>query len=166
MMESYLSKLTVADVMHTEVVSVSADMGLVTALATCRQQHSDFAVVMQAQQIVGTISLQAIMRGLWSEEYDRHTSLTVADMMTTEFTAVAPALAVNALIETLVVDKDTLFNVNDAGMLISPYLSYPQRLRLAFSGLEDVLPVIEAGDLKGLVSRAALADLLVAKLAS
>ncbi|MGL4474085.1 MAG: CBS domain-containing protein, partial [Shewanella sp.] len=110
-MESYLARLTVADIMQTNTVSLSPETGLFEALGTCRQQGVDIALVMKAGTLVGTIGLQDIMRGLWSEEYSSKTSLTVADLMCAEFTAVRPCLKVNQLIETLVVNKEVLFNV-------------------------------------------------------
>ena len=163
-MQTKLQNLTVKDLMHSDWISLSPNMSLNDALkALTPTKQNAAAVVNKQDEILGFISEQDILRGLWSEEFNNDNQLLVSDLMQMQFTSVKKDQTIFDITEFFVVDKNKLFNVNDSGMLTSMnYQSYPERLRVAFSHNQAVMPVVENEKLIGMLSQNAIANFIAA----
>ena len=162
-MKSALDKLTVKEIMNTAPLMLTKDQDIYQALTLLNEHEISAAPVIDpTQQLIGFISQQDILRLLWSEEYSKDLEYKVINAMQTEILTVDAAQPVTALLEFMIVDKDRLFPVSDAGILTShTYQSYDERLKAASANRPSIYPVIENGKLCGVVSRAQLASLVV-----
>lgn len=158
-MKTKLNQLTVNDVMQVQTITFAADQCIYKALATLTDNALTAApVVDNAQQLIGFVSEQDILRLLWSEEYSSKLNYQLKDIMQTEILTVDAAQPITTLLEFMVVDKEKLFPVNQSGMLISSqYQSYEQRLKSATSNRPSIYPVIQDGKVCGTISRRQLA---------
>ena len=149
-----LNKTLVSDLMQAEYLTLSPELNLREALNLLCQSGASHAMVKDEDRLIGVISHQETLRGLWSCEFDSSAQPKVRDLMRTELTTVSGGKPVAELLETWVVDRQKLFPVNDMGSLIcSGFQSYEERLRRADSELPEILPVVEQDRLLGILTR-------------
>ncbi len=162
-MKSALNKLVVKDIMNKTPLLLTKEQDIYEALALLNEHEvSAAAVVDQAQQLIGFVSQQDILRLLWSEEYSAELNYLVSNAMQTEILTVDAGQPITALLEFMVVDKEKLFPVNDNGILTSrSYQSYDERLKTASAKRPSIYPVVENGKLCGVISRRQLASFIV-----
>lgn len=155
MIKSTIASLTVKDVMNTQLITLTPAMNVYQALELLSDNSMrSAAVVDDEQRLLGFISEQDCLRGLWSEEYNANLTLTVADLMQSDMLTLTPEDDLDQVIELMSVDKNTLFPVNSSGMYMGQgYQSYEQRLRVAKAVKPSVYPVIKQGRLCGLLRR-------------
>lgn len=153
-MRNKMNKTRVSELMQADFTALSPDMSLTQALSQLSRAGVSQGLVVDKDRLVGAISSQDILRGLWSCEFDLNVQTQVRDMMQTELTTVSADETLGDLLESWVVDREKLFPVNDMGSLIcSGYLSYEERLRKAASPLPELLPVMAQDKLLGVLSR-------------
>lgn len=154
-MKTAINNLVIRDVMDAQPVTLAPEMNVYQALELLAQSDVRSApVVDQQQRLLGFISEQDLLRGMWSEEFSADLQLQVRDLMQFEMLTVAPSDSVAQLLELMIVDKDKLFPVSDSGMYIgSSYQSYEERLRCARANRPSAYPVVEGGRLCGVIRR-------------
>ena len=162
-MKNAIDKLVVKDIMNSTPLTLTKEQNIYQALTLLNENEVAGApVIDQAEQLIGYVSQQDILRLLWSEEYSAELDYCVENAMQTELLTVDAAQPISALLEFMIVDKDKLFPVTDSGMLTNHiYQSYDERLKLASAKRPSIYPVIEDGKLCGVVSRFQLANLVV-----
>jgi len=162
-MKNALKNFTIKDIMDKEPLVFLQDKGIYQALALLDEHGVTAApIVDKAQQLIGFVAQQDILRLLWSEEYSAQLTYQVSDAMQTEILTVDANQNITTLLEFMVVDKEKLFPVNDNAMLTShSYQSYDERLKSASANRPSLYPVIEEGKLCGIVTRQQLANLIV-----
>ncbi|WP_354624888.1 formate transporter FocA [Psychromonas sp. MME2] len=162
-MKTTLQHITVKDIMNKTPLLLTQTQDIYQALALLTENDLSAApVVDKAQQLLGFISKQDLLRHLWSEEYSIKLECQISDIMQTEILTVDAAQPITTLLEFMVVDKDKLFPVSGSGMLISnQYQSYDQRLKSASAQRPSIYPVTEQGRLVGVISRSELAKFVV-----
>ncbi|WP_372870429.1 formate transporter FocA [Shewanella sp.] len=167
LMNTHLSILTVKDILEP-ATSLEPGMGLWQALEEMhRVGESLCPVTDNGGRLVGVLSAQDAIRGLWAEEFGADSSYCVRDLMQKSLSTLSPDEALLPLLEFWVVNREALFPVSTEGhWLGGQYQAYEERLRGAAAVTPAVLPVVEAGVLKGMVRREALTGLLCSAVAS
>lgn len=161
LMNTRLSTLTVKDILEP-ATSLEPGMSLWQALSEMEQAGESLCPVTDnGGRLVGVLSAQDAIRGLWAEEFGADSSYCVRDLMQKSLSTLSPDEALLPLLEFWVVNREALFPVSTEGhWLGGQYQAYEERLRAAAAATPAVLPVVEAGVLKGLVRRDALIKLL------
>ena len=154
-MKMAINNLVIRDVMDVKPVTLMPEMNVYQALELLAQNDVRSApVVDQQQRLLGFISEQDLLRGLWSEEYSAELQLLVRDLMQFEMLTVEPSDSIIQLLELMIVDKEKLFPVSDSGMYMGGgYQSYEERLRSARANRPSAYPVVENGRLCGMIRR-------------
>lgn len=157
-----IPKMRVSDVMDPAPITLNAEQSVYFGLKVLSEAHARCAPVVDNQNaLVGFISQQDLLRSLWAQEFTRGVPDKVGDLMQTEVLTVSPKDPLDALIELMVVDRQKLFPVTDTGlMLASSYQSYEERLRHAASSRPSAYPVIEQGQLCGMINREQIAKVV------
>ncbi|EGM69406.1 formate transporter FocA [Shewanella sp. HN-41] len=157
-----IPKMRVSDVMDPAPITLNADQSVYFGLKVLSEAQVRCApVVDNKHALVGFISQQDLLRSLWAQEFTRGVPDKVGDLMQTEVLTVSPKDPLDALIELMVVDRQKLFPVTDTGlMLASSYQSYEERLRHASSSRPSAYPVIEQGQLCGMINREHIAKVV------
>ncbi len=149
-----LNKTLVSDLMQADYLTLSPDLSLSQALKLLCESGASHGMVKDQSRLIGVLSHQEILRGLWSAEFDSSNQAFVRDLMQTQLTTVSSCQPLAQLLETWVVDRQKLFPVNDmASLICSGYQSYEERLRMAASELPELLPVVEEDKLLGVLTR-------------
>jgi len=155
MNNTFLTDLTVAQLMDTKAITFSGQQAATSALLELSAQQARGAVVINEQkELVGFVSEQDLLRNWWANDFELDQQLSVADVMQTEVLSVTPEQSIAELIEFMTVDKSILFPVSDSGVLLSSqYLSYHQRLNKAAAKRPSIYPVIDNGIVVGTITR-------------
>lgn len=166
MMNSPLTQLTVAQLMDTQAVTLTAQQSATSALLQLSTHKVRGAVVVDDnKKLVGFVSEQDLLRSWWANDFELDTELTVNNMMQTEVLSVTPEQSIAELIEFMTVDKSVLYPVSDSGVLLSSqYLDYNQRLNKAAAKRPSIYPVVENGHVVATISRQHITDYLLRKL--
>ena len=166
MMNSPLTQLTVAQLMDTQAVTLTAQQTATSALLQLSTHKVRGAVVVnEDKKLVGFVSEQDLLRSWWANDFELDTELTVNNVMQTEVLSVTPEQSVAELIEFMTVDKSVLYPVSDSGVLLSSqYLDYNQRLNKAAAKRPSIYPVVENGHVVATISRQHITDYLLRKL--
>ncbi|RKF15699.1 formate transporter FocA [Alginatibacterium sediminis] len=153
-----IAKKTVTSIMQENALMLNPEMSIQQALTAFVDHDLRSAPVVDNQhRLVGYLSEQDILRFYWSEEYQMDSNWLVKDMMQTEVMTLSPADSLDALVELMCVDRETLFPVSDTGVFTGgSYQSYEQRLRRAVSSKPSHYPVVKDGYLVGMVNRHSL----------
>lgn len=162
-MKTKLHNVTVKDVMQTHWLTLSPQTLLTDALQQLVKQDAQAAAVIgEKKQVLGMISRQDILRGLWSEEFNSKTNMQVRDLMQISFPSTDKSQHIDKLIELFSVDKNKLFAVTDLGMLTSlNFQSYEERLRHSASNCPSMMPVIENEKFIGMISQDMISEFIV-----
>ncbi|MCE2569893.1 formate transporter FocA [Motilimonas eburnea] len=162
-MKNVINQLAVKDLMDTSPVTLSAEMNVYQAIELLAEQQARCAAVVDPQQrLLGFVSEQDLLRAMWSEEYSTQIQLVVGDLMQFEILTVAPNDSVAQLLESMVVDKEALFPVSSTGMYLGGgFQSYEARLRSASARRPSAYPVVEQGQLCGMIQREHILKCLV-----
>jgi len=155
MTNSPLTQLTVAQLMDTKAVTLTAQQSATSALSQLSEAQVRGAVVVDEQQkLIGFVSEQDLLRSWWANDFELDSELTVNEVMQREVLSVTPEQSIAELIEFMTVDKSVLYPVSDSGvMLSSQYLDYNQRLNKAAAKRPSIYPVIEKGKVVATISR-------------
>ncbi|MEJ6121942.1 formate transporter FocA [Vibrio sp. 2-Bac 85] len=155
MNNTFLTDLTVAQLMDTKAITFSGQQTATSALLELSAQQARGAVVINEQkELLGFVSEQDLLRNWWANDFELDQQLSVADVMQTEVLSVTPEQSIAELIEFMTVDKSILFPVSDSGVLLSSqYLSYHQRLNKAAAKRPSIYPVIDNGIVVGTITR-------------
>lgn len=161
-----LTHLTVAQLMDTQAVTLTAQQSASSALLQLSIHKVRGAVVINEQKkLIGFVSEQDLLRAWWSNDFELDNELIVHDVMQTDILSVTPEQNIAELIEFMTVDKSILFPVSDSGVLLSSqYLDYNQRLNKAAAKRPSIYPVIEKGIVVGTITRQHIADHLLLQL--
>jgi len=163
MKNSSLTQLTVANLMDTQAVTLTAQQSATSALLALSTDKVRGAVVVNADKhLVGFVSEQDLLRSWWANDFELDSELTVNEVMQTEVLSVTPEQSVSELIEFMTVDKTILYPVSDSGVLLSSqYLDYKQRLNKAAAKRPSIYPVIDNGQVIATISRQHITDYLL-----
>ncbi|MBB1273671.1 formate transporter FocA [Psychromonas sp. SR45-3] len=155
MNNTFLTDLTVAQLMDTKAITFSGQQTATSALLELSAQQARGAVVINEQkELLGFVSEQDLLRNWWANDFELDQQLSVADVMQTEVLSVTPEQSIAELIEFMTVDKSILYPVSDSGVLLSSqYLSYHQRLNKAAAKRPSIYPVIDNGIVVGTITR-------------
>lgn len=159
-----IAHMLVSDVMESAPLALSADQSVYAGLKILTDaQLRSAPVIDDKRALVGFISQQDLLRSLWAQEFNRGVPDKVGDLMQTKVLTVSAKDPLPALIELMVVDRKKLFPVTESGMMLaSTYQSYEERLRLAASNHPSVYPVVQQGQLCGIVTREKIAKVVCA----
>lgn len=160
-MNSYLSTLNVSSLTEP-IVCIERGVSLWQALKQMNDAGSAcLAVVAGGGRLVGMLTLQDVLRGLWAEEFSLDGAYVAGDLMSQTLSTVAPDDSLLPLIEFWAVDRSSLFPVSTEGHWIGGhYQAYEERLRRASASTPSVLPVVQAGVVEGMVRRERLLELM------
>jgi formate transporter FocA len=155
MTNSPLTQLTVAELMDTQAITLTAQQSAISALQQLSLDQVRGAVVVDDQQkLIGFVSEQDLLRSWWANDFELDSELTVNDVMQKEVLSVTPEQSIAELIEFMTVDKSVLYPVSDSGVLLSSqYLDYKQRLNKAAAKRPSIYPVIDNGRVVATISR-------------
>ena len=165
MKKSMLTQLTVAQLMDTQAVTLTAQQTATSALLALSSHKVRGAVVVdELQKLVGFVSEQDLLRSWWANDFELDSELTVAEVMQTEVLSVTPEQSIAELIEFMTVDKSVLYPVSDSGVMLSTqYLDYNQRLNKAAAKRPSIYPVVDNGQVVATISRQHITDYLLEK---
>jgi len=163
MNNSSLTQLTVAQIMDTQALKLTAKQSAASALLQLSTHKVRGAVVVNTENnLIGFVSEQDLLRSWWANDFELDSELTVNDVMQTEVLSVTPEQSVSELIEFMTVDKTVLYPVSDSGVLLSSqYLDYKQRLNKAAAKRPSIYPVIDNGQVVATISRQHITDYLL-----
>jgi len=162
---SPLTQLTVAQLMDTQAVTLTAQQTATSALLALSSYKVRGAVVVdEDKKLIGFVSEQDLLRSWWAKDFELDSEMTVANVMQTEVLSVTPEQSIAELIEFMTVDKSVLYPVSDSGVMLSTqYLDYNQRLNKAAAKRPSIYPVIENGVVVATISRQHITDYLLEK---
>lgn len=152
---SILYNKTVADVMRKKPTTLPVNMNFSHILTTLADtQLAIVPVIDDNGNLQGMIDEQDILRQLWANDFTLLTQTHAANIMHTGSMSITPETSLAVLIEIMSVDKEKLYPVNSAGMLISAgYNNFEERLKNASTNTPSAIPVVEDGCLLGMVYR-------------
>jgi formate transporter FocA len=150
-----IQSLKVKQIMDTAPSTLTSDMSLTDALNVMLNEGVTGMAVINAQRcVIGFVSEQDILRQLWSQDFVPTEPCIVENVMREDIITVGPDDAITELAEYMSVDKEKLFPVSEAGVLTRMSgASYEERLAQASVNRPKVYPVVENGQLLGVVSR-------------
>jgi len=159
-MPKSIINLHVSELMENTPFTLSPELSIHEGLLRLTNAQERGAPVVDKQnRLLGFVSQQDLLRCLWSEEYNKHINSHVADLMQTQVMTVAANDKIADLVELMVVDRNKLFPVTDSGMFTgSRFMSYEERLRLAYANKPSSYPVVSDGLLLGVITREIIAS--------
>jgi formate transporter len=159
-MPKSIINLHVRELMENTPFTLSPELTIHEGLLQLTNAQERGAPVVDKQnRLLGFVSQQDLLRCLWSEEYNKHINSHVADLMQTQVMTVAANDKIADLVELMVVDRNKLFPVTDSGMFTgSRFMSYEERLRLAYTNKPSSFPVVNEGLLLGVITREIIAS--------
>ncbi|WP_261815847.1 formate transporter FocA [Vibrio gallicus] len=154
-----LKNLRVADLATNDQVTCYETQDCVSGLkALIDNNQAGAAVIDSADNVVGFISQQDLLRGLWGQDFDIESTLVVKDFMQTPVCTLSPEQSVLSALEPMIVDQDVLYPVNNNGFYMGGVsASYSERLAQAASKMPSSYPVVFQGRYVGLLQRDAIA---------
>lgn len=145
----------VKDIMNPSPITINAEMPIVTALDTLLDNHLSSAPVVDVNnRLVGFFSAHDVMVDLWCEDYIPVKGQKVVDLMSRDVVAIDADDRLVDVVEFLCIDKDKLFPTSDMGIATRfTSLSLEERAKSMRVSKPQVLPVLENGQMVGVVTR-------------
>ena len=152
---SILYNKKVTDIMHTKPMTLRVNTCFSHMLMVLADTQLTVVPIIDAEgNLQGMINEQDILRQLWANDFTLLTHTHAADIMHTDAVSITPDASLAVLIEMICVDREKLYPVNAAGILISAeYNNMDERLRNASTNIPSAIPVVENGRLLGMVYR-------------
>lgn len=147
--------LTVRDIVNSQAPTLSADSTLPAAIDVLSNNHMNGAPVCDATgNLVGFLSAHDVMVEMWCEDYLPNEKVTVSDLMKTDLITIDINDRLTDVLEFLALDKEQLYPTTSMGYATQmTTLSVEERAKTIKVNKPQVLPVLENGQLAGVVSR-------------
>lgn len=141
--------------MQVQFTSVKATMPIGVAVDILMQNGVDGApVVAENNQLVGFFSYHDVGVYMWCNDYEAVNNLKVEQLMHKDPIAISPSTAVADVAEYFFINKDELYPVSSAGYATNlSAMSVEQRARNMVVARPKILPVVDNGELVGVLQR-------------
>ncbi|MEX3070835.1 formate transporter FocA [Vibrio alginolyticus] len=149
------NSLFVKDIMNPSPITINAETPVATALDTLLDHNLFSAPVVDLHsRLVGFFSAHDVMVDLWCEDYIPVQGQKVVDLMSRDVVAIDAGDRLVDVVEFLSIDKDKLFPTSSMGIATRlTSLSLEERAKSMKVSKPQVLPVLENGQMVGVVSR-------------
>ncbi len=145
----------VKDIMNPKPVTISAETPIAIALDVLLDNNVTSAPVVDVQnRLVGFFSAHDVMVELWCEDYIPVKDQKVVDIMSRDVVAIDAGDRLVDVVEFLCIDKEQLYPTSSMGIAtrMTP-LSLEERAKSIKVSKPQVLPVLENGQMVGVVTR-------------
>ncbi len=145
----------VKDIMNPKPVTISAETPIVIALDVLLDNNVTSAPVVDVQnRLVGFFSAHDVMVELWCEDYIPVKDQKVVDIMSRDVVAIDAGDRLVDVVEFLCIDKEQLYPTSNMGIATRmTSLSLEERAKSIKVSKPQVLPVLENGQMVGVVTR-------------
>ncbi|PFG58255.1 formate transporter FocA [Vibrio sp. ES.051] len=145
----------VKDIMNPAPVTISAETPVAAALDTLIDHNATSAPVVDVHnRLVGFFSAHDMMVELWCEDYIPVKEQKVVDIMSRDVVAIDAGDRLVDVVEFLCIDKEQLYPTSSMGIATRmTSLSVEERAKSIRVSKPQVLPVLENGQLIGVVTR-------------
>ncbi|MFH0231706.1 formate transporter FocA [Vibrio diabolicus] len=145
----------VKDIMNPKPVTISAETPIAIALDVLLDNNVTSAPVVDVQnRLVGFFSAQDVMVELWCEDYIPVKDQKVVDIMSRDVVAIDAGDRLVDVVEFLCIDKEQLYPTSSMGIATRmTSLSLEERAKSIKVSKPQVLPVLENGQMVGVVTR-------------
>ncbi|WP_281189904.1 formate transporter FocA [Vibrio diabolicus] len=148
----------VKDIMNPKPVTISAETPIAIALDVLLDNNVTSAPVVDVQnRLVGFFSAHDVMVELWCEDYIPVKDQKVVDIMSRDVVAIDAGDRLVDVVEFLCIDKEQLYPTSSMGIATRmTSLSLEERAKSIKVSKPQVLPVLENGQMVGVVTRTEL----------
>lgn len=145
----------VKDIMNPKPVTISAETPIAIALDVLLDNNVTSAPVVDVQnRLVGFFSVHDVMVELWCEDYIPVKDQKVVDIMSRDVVAIDAGDRLVDVVEFLCIDKEQLYPTSSMGIATRmTSLSLEERAKSIKVSKPQVLPVLENGQMVGVVTR-------------
>ncbi len=145
----------VKDIMNPKPVTISAETPIAIALDVLLDNNVTSAPVVDVQnRLVGFFSAHDVMVELWCEDYIPVKDQKVVDIMSRDVVAIDAGDRLVDVVEFLCIDKEQLYPTSSIGIATRmTSLSLEERAKSIKVSKPQVLPVLENGQMVGVVTR-------------
>ncbi|MEN2268870.1 formate transporter FocA [Vibrio diabolicus] len=145
----------VKDIMNPKPVTISAETPITIALDVLLDNNVTSAPVVDVQnRLVGFFSAHDVMVELWCEDYIPVKDQKVVDIMSRDVVAIDAGDRLVDVVEFLCIDKEQLYPTSNMGIATRmTSLSLEERAKSIKVSKPQVLPVLENGQMVGVVTR-------------
>lgn len=145
----------VKDIMNPKPVTISAETPIAIALDVLLDNNVTSAPVVDVQnRLVGFFSAHDVMVELWCEDYIPVKDQKVVDIMSRNVVAIDAGDRLVDVVEFLCIDKEQLYPTSSMGIATRmTSLSLEERAKSIKVSKPQVLPVLENGQMVGVVTR-------------
>ncbi|HHF2886217.1 formate transporter FocA [Vibrio diabolicus] len=145
----------VKDIMNPKPVTISAETPISIALDVLLDNNVTSAPVVDVQnRLVGFFSAHDVMVELWCEDYIPVKDQKVVDIMSRDVVAIDAGDRLVDVVEFLCIDKEQLYPTSSMGIATRmTSLSLEERAKSIKVSKPQVLPVLENGQMVGVVTR-------------
>ncbi|MFH4399298.1 formate transporter FocA [Vibrio diabolicus] len=145
----------VKDIMNPNPVTISAETPIAIALDVLLDNNVTSAPVVDVQnRLVGFFSAHDVMVELWCEDYIPVKDQKVVDIMSRDVVAIDAGDRLVDVVEFLCIDKEQLYPTSNMGIATRmTSLSLEERAKSIKVSKPQVLPVLENGQMVGVVTR-------------
>ncbi|HHX8656112.1 TPA: formate transporter FocA [Vibrio diabolicus] len=145
----------VKDIMNPKPVTISAETPIAIALDVLLDNNVTSAPVVDVQnRLVGFFSAHDVMVELWCEDYIPVKDQKVVDIMSRDVVAIDAGDRLVDVVEFLCIDKEQLYPTSNMGIATRmTSLSLEERAKSIKVSKPQVLPVLENGQMVGVVTR-------------
>ncbi|MGS6581722.1 formate transporter FocA [Vibrio diabolicus] len=145
----------VKDIMNPKPVTISAETPIAIALDVLLDNNITSAPVVDVQnRLVGFFSAHDVMVELWCEDYIPVKDQKVVDIMSRDVVAIDAGDRLVDVVEFLCIDKEQLYPTSNMGIATRmTSLSLEERAKSIKVSKPQVLPVLENGQMVGVVTR-------------
>ncbi|GAB2650293.1 formate transporter FocA [Vibrio panuliri] len=156
------SNIIVKNIMNTQPVTLSADMTTPKAIDHLISHHEVSAPVTDVQgRLVGFFSAHDVMVDLWCQDYIPTQGQKVVDLMERDVIAIDANDRLVDVAEYLCIDKEQLYPTTSMGIATRfSTLSLEERAKSMKVSKPHVLPVLENGQMVGVINRLDILDAL------
>lgn len=145
----------VEDIMNPKPVTIRAETPIAIALDVLLDNNVTSAPVVDVQnRLVGFFSAHDVMVELWCEDYIPVKDQKVVDIMSRDVVAIDAGDRLVDVVEFLCIDKEQLYPTSSMGIATRmTSLSLEERAKSIKMSKPQVLPVLENGQMVGVVTR-------------
>lgn len=152
------------DIMTTNPLVLTEEMSVEVAINLLTEKNAEGAPVLSTNNvIVGFFSVHDVMVDLWCQFYTPSKEQTVSDLMTKDVTFIDINEPLFNIIEQLCIDKKQLYPTSNMGIGTANQLtsiSIEERAKKMAITKHQILPVLDNGALKGIITRVEIAKAL------